>query len=76
MSNDNDFTLEKISIFNGIHRDDPDVARWFVNHHYSDGSESIVDDKPSYEAALASAVYGGMEGGVFNVPIHDLCTAK
>ncbi|WP_397586810.1 hypothetical protein [Sphingobium fuliginis] len=76
MSNDNEFTLKKIEIFNGYESGNPDVARWYVNHHYSDGTESIVDDKPSYKEALGSAVYGGMEDRVFNVPIEDNCTLR
>lgn len=75
MSNDNKFVLRKIEIFNGHDNANPDVARWYVNHHYSDGSQCIVDDKLSYEEALGSAVYGGMEDRVFNIPIEDSCTA-
>lgn len=66
------FELKRIDIFTGWDHDTPEVERWYVNHIYTDGSGSIVDSKLTYEDACGSAVYGAMEDGVFNTPIHKV----
>lgn len=73
-SNDNDFITTRLEIFKGHYTDDP-RPRWFVNAHYSNGAESIIDDKLSHVSAVASAVREacaeGVEGG-YSIPIADM----
>lgn len=72
---DGEFILRKVEILSGYSDGRPDDPKWFVNHHYTDGSQSIVDDKPTHAEAFASALDSASEDGII-VPIHDNCTVR
>jgi hypothetical protein len=70
-----DLVLKKIEIFSGHREDSPETPRWYVNHHYTDGGECIVDDKTSHREAWASALESASEEGAC-LPIEDNCTFR
>ena len=57
--NDNNLEAVKAEVLSGYDCGDRSRRIWFVNMHYSDGSQCIVDEKSSHSAALASAAEDG-----------------
>lgn len=65
-----EFQLKKVEVLSGHRVGTPNIPMWYVNHHYTDGSQCIVHDTATHAEALASAVEDASEDGVF-VPIED-----
>lgn len=63
-----EFILKKVEVFSGYREDAPDIPRWYVNHHYVDGSECVVHDTLSHDEAIAGAMHDALDDGV---PVQD-----